>query len=427
MGSAEDAAILRAFYAEHQPQFASDAEVKRICTALRRAAQKKGLLEHRHISDFIFETVAAKNGGSDPRKWFASRQRRLAAAPKKRLSAAALRRHDDAHSAGGGGKAAPAGGGKAASAAGSSRASAGRRAAATAPSESGGSSTWSQATHDGNAKKKLSFFTYNKLVGDGGQELPKEEFAELVDKYQASWSDGSRLYVTWACVTPGRERECIRCKPNFLCLCGHRLNAHAWWDKSLQCRAPGCKCPGYHYMHKQGSFTLKCKCKHDAADHLHAGVLGPCRVPGCECAAFATTFACQCGAHWSEHAMTVETEAERAARGKPIDRESHKDRRKAARAKASAGSVPAPPMFLSDRLPNRLTRVCGGQARIAKTSSGTVSMASLCLTNFGATAPEPAGANSRGSARAIQGSSVCITQRPRYRRRRQNHCRRPDC
>ena len=76
MGSAEDAAILRAFYAEHQPQFASDAEVKRICTALRRAAQKKGLLEHRHISDFIFETVAAKNGGTDPRKWFASRQRR---------------------------------------------------------------------------------------------------------------------------------------------------------------------------------------------------------------------------------------------------------------------------------------------------------------------------------------------------------------
>jgi len=342
MGSAEDAAILRAFYAEHQPQFASDAEVKRICTALRRAAQKKGLLEHRHISDFIFETVAAKNGGTDPRKWFASRQRSAAAAaPKKRLSAAALRRHDDAHSAPApapaGGKAAPASGGKAASAAGSSRASAGRRAAATAPSESGGSSTWSQATHDGNAKKKLSFFTYNKLVGDadGGQELPKEEFAELVDKYQASWSDGSRLYVTWACVTLGRERECIRCKPNFLCLCGHRLNAHAWWDKSLQCRAPGCKCPGYHYMHKQGSFTLKCKCKHDAADHLHDGVLGPCRVPGCECAAFATTFACQCGAHWSEHAMTVETEAERAARGKPTDRESHKDRRKAARAKAS--------------------------------------------------------------------------------------------
>ena len=101
----------------------------------------------------------------------------------------------------------------------------------------------------------------NKLVGDadGGQELPKEKFEALVDKYHASWEDGSRLCITWACVLPEKERECIRCKPNFQCLCkyainlpmlviwrgvltncvfagGHRLNGHAWFVSSQAIR-----------------------------------------------------------------------------------------------------------------------------------------------------------------------------------------------
>ena len=49
--------------------------------------------------------------------------------------------------------------------------------------------------------------------GDAGaQELPAEEFGELVERYHASWQDGQRVYAHWACTAPGRERECIRVK-----------------------------------------------------------------------------------------------------------------------------------------------------------------------------------------------------------------------
>lgn len=338
----DTASILKDYYAHHNPQLATDAEVARICKALRlRAEQREGLTQSHQISDYIFRSVAEKNGTIDPRKWVAS-QKRSATEHPKQLTAAAIKRHD-----------AERGVSTDETAAAAKSSTSGRRSTTTAGTDvtggtgsgssssvGGPSKSWNVSTHDGNAKKKMSYFTYNKLVGDadGGTELPPEQFEELVDRYHSSWEDGSRLYITWACAIPGRERECIRCKPNFACMCGHKLNAHSWFDKSTRCRAPACKCGAFRYLHRQGSFSIRCKCKHDAVDHSHSGQQGPCTKVGCECGGFSTNFACQCGASWNEHTMVVETEAERREAGKPTDRESHLERRRAQqRAKNGCG------------------------------------------------------------------------------------------
>lgn len=247
----DTAEILEAFYTEHAPELLQGRRgVDGALTALRRKATAKGLSGNQ-VDDFVFSTVASRHG-ADPRKWYAVQQRRATIAP--RLSAAALERHDASATC------LPCTSDPAASApppkAGSTVSS--RRSSKAPPSltSAGGSSQrqWNVSQHDGNAQKKLSYFTYNKLVGDadGGKELPKEQFEELVDRYHASWQDGSRMYVTWACTAPGRERECIRCKPNFSCFCGHRLNAHdTLHDRSTACRVPGCECGAYLYLHCQ--------------------------------------------------------------------------------------------------------------------------------------------------------------------------------
>lgn len=100
-------------------------------------------------------------------------------------------------------------------------------------------------------QKKMSYLTYNKLVGeaDGGKELSKEQFNELLQKYHNSWSN--RLYVHFARLDG--KRECVRVKPPCMCFCGHHFKSHEWWDdeeKMVKCRAPSCKCKRFRYLHQ---------------------------------------------------------------------------------------------------------------------------------------------------------------------------------
>ncbi|KAL4495486.1 hypothetical protein ABPG72_020227 [Tetrahymena utriculariae] len=178
-------------------------------------------------------------------------------------------------------------------------------------------------------EKKMNYYTYNKLVGeaDGGKELSKEQFQEILQKYHESWQN--RVYVHFA--RTDVFKECVRVKPPCLCFCGHHFKTHEWWDsqtKQIKCRAPGCQCGKYRYLHHQGSWFLMCKCKHTAIDHNPNGAPGPCSKAGCACSGFQTSFSCQCGGSWQNHDTIVDTEEERRQQGKPVDTDVVKTRLK---------------------------------------------------------------------------------------------------
>ncbi|CAM9443010.1 unnamed protein product [Phaeothamnion confervicola] len=161
--------------------------------------------------------------------------------------------------------------------------------------------------------------TYNKLVGeaDCGNELPAEDFAELLQRYTDSWEN--RLAVRWR---NAAGRDCVRIKPSCWCMCGHTFKAHAWWDadsKKLSCRCAGCRCGGFAYLPRQGSWILTCSCKHPATDHQTAGVPGPCIRAGCACTALDSKHVDMCGESWHSHATVVETTEERRAGGLAVD------------------------------------------------------------------------------------------------------------
>ncbi|KRX05519.1 hypothetical protein PPERSA_12697 [Pseudocohnilembus persalinus] len=174
-------------------------------------------------------------------------------------------------------------------------------------------------------KPKISYLTYNKLVGesDGGKQLSQKEFDQLLQKYHDSWEN--RLYVHFA--RKDILKECIRVKPPCFCFCGHTFKSHEWYDtqnKKVKCRTPNCKCEAFKYLHRQGSWTLTCKCKHSAFDHEKSEIPGKCK--NCKCIQFETTFSCQCGGKWEEHDTIVDTEEERKQTGKPVDTQVVKQR-----------------------------------------------------------------------------------------------------
>uniref|UniRef100_A0A0G4FQU2 Protein FAM221A n=1 Tax=Chromera velia CCMP2878 TaxID=1169474 RepID=A0A0G4FQU2_9ALVE len=192
------------------------------------------------------------------------------------------------------------------------------------PSVRSWKSSASSAAAADREKLKVSFMTYDKLVGeaDGGEELPPSEMRAVLEKYKQSWNN--RQVVRW--ISPSGS-ECVRVKPNCLCWCGHAYKTHEWWDvqtKKAQCRCPGCKCTRYNYLPHAGSWSLTCKCKHDATAHAlspSSDSLQECTREGCGCVCFQSSYRCRCGFLWSEHETAVQAETDRAEKGQVNDRD----------------------------------------------------------------------------------------------------------
>ncbi len=117
----------------------------------------------------------------------------------------------------------------------------------------------------------------------------------------------SVLVCVWRCMTCGNDCNVVRGENR--CICGHRCKEHEMGrgpDKA-RCRAPGCKCRNMFYVFGEGSFLLRCRCKHRTIEH-DPNPPRACAKPGCgsKCTGFDSPFVCNCAHGWAAHQQVWE-------------------------------------------------------------------------------------------------------------------------
>lgn len=110
---------------------------------------------------------------------------------------------------------------------------------------------------------------------------------------------------SWVCSSC--QRECVPIRSESRCLCGHRLKEHNKPTPTSACRCNHAKCPckSFFFIPAEGSWILRCRCKHRHTDHdphTHA-----CSKSSCVCSMFCSPWVCNCNHAWSHHKQVMVT------------------------------------------------------------------------------------------------------------------------
>lgn len=164
-----------------------------------------------------------------------------------------------------------------------------------------------------------AYVHYERVVGDAdnGSLLSNEEFARFEERAKRERGT-NRVYAHL------RNADGLDCKaigPQSLCVCNHRFREHSTDNmrgdqahcKDVHCRK--CACAIFTYIPSQGSWSVKCNCKHDADAHSRRN--GRCTKCN-HCTGFHTSYRCSCGSPLNEHSTVFETREEREAAGRPV-------------------------------------------------------------------------------------------------------------
>lgn len=65
------------------------------------------------------------------------------------------------------------------------------------------------------------------------------------------------------------------------------------------CRCTKCPCKKFFFIMSEGSWVLRCRCKHKHVDHDPNS--RKCRKAGCRCSCFESPWVCNCDHAWAEH------------------------------------------------------------------------------------------------------------------------------
>ena len=157
-----------------------------------------------------------------------------------------------------------------------------------------------------------SYIMYRKLVGesDGGTLLSDEEFHDL--RVKAKHARKNKLCCVWRNTLT--SIDCYSIGPDSRCFCGHMYKSHAWYnidDKNVHCRVPDCLCPLFKYVNGNGTWFIRCTCKHSYQNHMASGLPSACSYKDCSCSTFYSDFCCSCGEGWKNHSTIFENESER--------------------------------------------------------------------------------------------------------------------
>ncbi|CAG9464274.1 unnamed protein product [Pedinophyceae sp. YPF-701] len=135
----------------------------------------------------------------------------------------------------------------------------------------------------------------------GGAPAPQAEEGGGVDvQYK------EKEFLAWMC--RGCKKECIPIRTESRCLCGHRMKEHAPLGSSgaLSCKNTRCKCKKFFYIVAEGSWVLRCRCKHKHIEH--DPVTRKCTKAGCKTCpegGFDSPWVCNCNHPWAEHDQVV--------------------------------------------------------------------------------------------------------------------------
>lgn len=112
--------------------------------------------------------------------------------------------------------------------------------------------------------------------------------------------------VQWLC--EACNNECLMITRESRCICGHRRKDHlaepSGKSKGLSCSSKACPCINFFYIVGEGSWILRCQCKHKHIDHHPDRFPYPCKK--CKaCSAFDSPWVCNCGHKWSQHTQRL--------------------------------------------------------------------------------------------------------------------------
>mmetsp|Transcript_2363 Transcript_2363/g.5930 ORF Transcript_2363/g.5930 Transcript_2363/m.5930 type:complete len:239 (+) Transcript_2363:481-1197(+) len=109
--------------------------------------------------------------------------------------------------------------------------------------------------------------------------------------------------LVWLCEECGNE--CVPIREESRCLCGHRMKEHEKADHSnpYQCKNTRCSCRGFFLIVAEGSWVLRCRCKHRHTDH--DARTHKCTKPNCACHEFHSPWVCNCNHPWGRHKQVI--------------------------------------------------------------------------------------------------------------------------
>ncbi len=95
------------------------------------------------------------------------------------------------------------------------------------------------------------------------------------------------------------NKPCMQIREESRCICGHRLKYHDMKGKKKCCKERGCACKGFFYIVAEGSWMLRCQCKHKGIDHDPNTHI--CKRRNCGCKGFHSPWVCNCDHPWHRH------------------------------------------------------------------------------------------------------------------------------
>ena len=129
--------------------------------------------------------------------------------------------------------------------------------------------------------------------------------------------------VKWICNSC--SNQCLPVIRESRCLCGHRMKEHPpnYYFSSegatksdtnrppfMPCVAKNCKCKSFLYVVAEGSWVLRCRCKHKHIEHDCSRAPFTCLNQKCVrenlCQGFDSPWVCNCGHLWSAHSQLID-------------------------------------------------------------------------------------------------------------------------
>mmetsp|Transcript_46584 Transcript_46584/g.117939 ORF Transcript_46584/g.117939 Transcript_46584/m.117939 type:complete len:149 (+) Transcript_46584:147-593(+) len=97
----------------------------------------------------------------------------------------------------------------------------------------------------------------------------------------------------------------LRCQSPYLsgCASHRRLTARGHGVDTCRCKNTRCSCKGFFLIVAEGSWVLRCRCKHRHTDH--DARTHKCTKPNCACHEFHSPWVCNCNHPWGRHKQVI--------------------------------------------------------------------------------------------------------------------------
>jgi Protein FAM221A/B len=95
------------------------------------------------------------------------------------------------------------------------------------------------------------------------------------------------------------QQDCVPVRSSSMCICGHRQQYHSRGSRPCDFKCTKCACKQYSFLMTEGSWALRCRCKHKHTEHDPNS--RACKKPQCACRRFDSPWVCNCDHAWADH------------------------------------------------------------------------------------------------------------------------------